>query len=123
MKRILKKNQIIITTLAVMVAVAGYLNYSGRILEEEADQANADDSAVLLTEEDSPGGTDSYTEIASLDGEGTDEEASPESEAQVGEAVLASASAGDNLAAAARLKRQTPVKQAYVTNVHNVRRK
>ncbi len=106
MKRILKKNQIIITTLAVMVAVAGYLNYSGRILEEEADQANADDSAVLLTEEDSPGGTDSYTEIASLDGEGTDEEASPESEAQVGEAVLASASAGDNLAAAARLNRE-----------------
>ena len=31
---------------------------------------------------------------------------SPESEAQVGEAVLASASAGDNLAAAARLNRE-----------------
>ena len=29
MKRILKKNQIIITTLAIMIAVAGYLNFSG----------------------------------------------------------------------------------------------
>lgn len=32
-------------------------------------------------------------------------------------------SRGRAKAAAARLKRQTPVKQAYVTNVHNVRRK
>ena len=32
-------------------------------------------------------------------------------------------SRGKAKAAAARLKRQTPVKQAYVTNVHNVRRK
>ena len=29
MKKILKKNQIIITVLVVMVAAAGYLNYSG----------------------------------------------------------------------------------------------
>ena len=29
MKHIFKKNQIVITTLAVMIAVAGYLNYSG----------------------------------------------------------------------------------------------
>ena len=36
MKRIFRKNQIIITVLAVMIAVAGYLNYSGRLLEEEA---------------------------------------------------------------------------------------
>ena len=31
MKRLFKKNQIIIATLAVMIAVAGYLNYSGRL--------------------------------------------------------------------------------------------
>ena len=29
MKRIFKKNQIIIAALAVMIAAAGYLNYSG----------------------------------------------------------------------------------------------
>lgn len=30
-KRVFKKNQIIIAALAVMIAVAGYLNYSGKI--------------------------------------------------------------------------------------------
>ena len=35
MKRLLKKNQIIIATLAVMIAVAGYLNYSGVLFGEE----------------------------------------------------------------------------------------
>ena len=29
MKRVVKKNQMIITALAIMIAVAGYLNYSG----------------------------------------------------------------------------------------------
>ena len=28
MKRILKKNQVVLTLLAVMIAVAGYLNYT-----------------------------------------------------------------------------------------------
>ena len=32
MKRILKKNQLIIAALAVMIAAAGYLNYSGKLL-------------------------------------------------------------------------------------------
>ena len=35
MKRLFKKNQIIITSLAIMIAVAGYLNYSGRIFGED----------------------------------------------------------------------------------------
>ena len=30
MKRIVKKNQIILTLLAVMIAVAGYLSYAGK---------------------------------------------------------------------------------------------
>lgn len=44
MKRIFKKNQIIIAALAVMIAAAGYLNYSGRLFsgEENAQEANAD---------------------------------------------------------------------------------
>lgn len=36
MKRVLKKNQIMITALAIMIAVAGYLNYSGRLFGENA---------------------------------------------------------------------------------------
>ena len=44
MKRILKKNQIIIAALAVMIAAAGYLNYSGKIFGEknDAEQTNAE---------------------------------------------------------------------------------
>lgn len=44
MKRFLKKNQIIITTLAIMIAVAGYLNYSGKLFEEPqlAEETTAD---------------------------------------------------------------------------------
>lgn len=39
MKRLFKKNQIIITSLALMIAVAGYLNYSGRIFSNETADA------------------------------------------------------------------------------------
>lgn len=35
MKKLFKKNQIIITSLAIMIAVAGYLNYSGRLFGKE----------------------------------------------------------------------------------------
>ena len=31
MKKIAKKNQIVIATLAVMIAAAGYMNYSGKL--------------------------------------------------------------------------------------------
>lgn len=33
MKKILKKNQIIVTALAVLIAVAGYLNYTDNLKE------------------------------------------------------------------------------------------
>ena len=36
MKRIFKKNQLIIAALAIMIAAAGYLNYSGRIFGDES---------------------------------------------------------------------------------------
>ena len=40
MKRILKKNQIMITALAVMIAVAGYLNYSGRLFGDNSKETD-----------------------------------------------------------------------------------
>ena len=43
MKHIFKKNQIIITALAVMIAVAGYLNYSGTKLGGQAQETVAKD--------------------------------------------------------------------------------
>ena len=49
MKNIFKKNQMIITALAIMIAVAGYLNYSGSKLDSAKVETDADAS---LTEED-----------------------------------------------------------------------
>ena len=40
MKRMFKKNQIMITALAVMIAVAGYLNYSGRFFGDDTNEAD-----------------------------------------------------------------------------------
>ena len=47
MKRLFKKNQIIIATLAVMIAVAGYLNYSGRLFVGETDESTTEANADL----------------------------------------------------------------------------
>lgn len=38
--RRIKKNQVIITTLAMMIAVAGYINYSGKLQEKLQSQVN-----------------------------------------------------------------------------------
>ncbi len=115
MKRIFKKNQVIITVLAVMIAVAGYLNYSGNLLEEEANQIASGNQTVLLTaEEDSSLEENALTDVVSLDGDGSEEvsaqdvlqEGVGENGSVPGEAVLASVSADDNLIAQAKLNRE-----------------
>ena len=114
MKRIFKKNQIIITTLAIMIAIAGYLNYSGKILNEKTNLTNSDDSTVLLTDDSvssvsSDTYADTYTDIVSLDGDGSEEASLDSGTAQtgnVGEAVLASSSSADNVLASAKLNRE-----------------
>lgn len=51
MKNMMKKNQIMITALAIMIAIAGYLNFAGsRISEEEIMETGAD-SAVTAKED------------------------------------------------------------------------
>lgn len=93
MKRLLKKNQIIIATLAVMIAVAGYLNYSG-VLFGEADsaaEANAElagQELLDISEEDIESSTE---DIESLDSE---------VEGTPGEAVLTSGTAAATVAQA-----------------------
>lgn len=49
MKRLFKKNQVMIAALAVMIAVAGYLNYSGRLFGEEDNVAET--SGELVNQE------------------------------------------------------------------------
>lgn len=62
MKKILKKNQVIITALAIMIAVAGYLNFTSdkqvlntsvEDMENEGATGNQDDAAVSAEVEDS----------------------------------------------------------------------
>lgn len=50
MKKIFRKNQLIITTLAVMIAVAGYLNYSGEHFSGNKETAKTDGKAVVEDE-------------------------------------------------------------------------
>lgn len=114
MKRIFKKNQLIITVLAVMIAVAGYLNYSGNLLEKEADQlANGNNTILLTAQEDtSLENQGTYVEIASMDGDGSEEAATQDvveeglESSTPGEAVLASVTTGDDLIAQAKLNRE-----------------
>ena len=51
MKQIVKKNQIIIAALAVMIAAAGYLNYSGKIFGGDKETETATASADLANQE------------------------------------------------------------------------
>ena len=50
MKKIFKKNQIMITALAIMIAVAGYLNFAGEQIGEE-DFLSKDGSETALNHE------------------------------------------------------------------------
>lgn len=94
MKRLFKKNQIIITTLAVMIAIAGYLNYSGMLFGEtensttEANTELVNQELLDISEEDLETGS---ADIASND---SDVDGTP------GEAVLTSGSADATVAQA-----------------------
>lgn len=93
MKRLLKKNQIIIATLAVMIAIAGYLNYSGILFgeDESTAEANADlanQELLDISEDDIESSTE---DIESSD---SDVEGTP------GEAVLTSGTAETTVAQA-----------------------
>ena len=85
MKRIFKKNQLIIAALAIMIAAAGYLNYSGRIFGEENVLETTNDLAsqelLDISEEDLASASG---DIESQDGE---------IEGTPGEAVLTSGNA------------------------------
>ncbi|MBQ8596242.1 MAG: SpoIIIAH-like family protein [Lachnospiraceae bacterium] len=51
MKNMVKKNQIMITALAIMIAVAGYLNFAGgKISEEEIMTTGSDDTVSVISD-------------------------------------------------------------------------
>ena len=110
MKRIMKKNQIVITGLAVMIAIAGYLNFSVTDMELESSPTSVQDDSVLLeTEEENAAASNNgvLVDVESLDGEEEMDTASSDNpEGIPGEAVLTSAGTNSGFAAEARLTRE-----------------
>ena len=100
MKKIMKKNQVIITSLAILIAVAGYLNFADVDLGFK-DKETSTDSSSILEEVD----YDLTDETALLDENGADGAGEEEADetGTPGEAVLTGAS---DFAAQAKLSRE-----------------
>ena len=117
MKKLFRRNQIIITTLAVMIAAAGYLNYAGK--QEMASGTDVyaagvtdiSDEDILAENQALTGDPGNYQEIASLDNDPSDESlaaqdtdgsgsaAASNQEGVAGDAAADTANAADNSAA------------------------
>jgi len=135
MKNMLKKNQIMITALAIMIAVAGYLNFAGtKVTEEEimtvdsdtiiSDEADTDVAALFDISDEDTMETSAYGDIESLDTDMSDltadyldegmaenvEETAPTDSEVPGEAVFTSTSGMNSLSGAKLLKEQTRAK-------------
>ena len=101
MKKILKKNQVIITSLAVLIAVAGYLNFADVDLGLKNKEASADSSSILEDVD-----YDLTDETALLDENGADSsltDVQDQTTSTPGEAVLTAVS---DFAAQAKLSRE-----------------
>ena len=118
MKRMFRRNQIIITTLAIMIAAAGYLNYSGKkeIMGTESFEAGAmeiSDEDILAENQAVAGTAGEYEEIASLDdpedGTGTPADSGQATEVlpeNPGEAVLTGGTSVTEYIASVQLSRE-----------------
>jgi hypothetical protein len=138
MKNMLKKNQIMITALAIMIAVAGYLNFAGTKVTEEdimtvdSDTVVSDDTTDIAADTDVAAMLDisdedtqqQYEDIESLDtditvltddyldesmAEGVDGMEPADSDVP-GEAVFTSTSGMNSMSGAKLLKEQTRAK-------------
>lgn len=96
MKKILKSNQIAITSLAIMIAVAGYLNFTKSELPTE--MADTETSAGAIDTMDISDGDN-------LISEKVDDEIPEQNTETIGEAVLTQAQVGEYVAGA-RLERE-----------------
>ena len=117
MKKIFRKNQIIIAALAVMIAAAGYLNYSGRLFGEEDTAAQtsgdvASQELLDISEEDvSASSGDIESQDADAEATGTEEGADDGSvDGTPGEAVLTSGDASAVVAEAKVTREQVRAK-------------
>lgn len=107
MRRIFKKNQVIIAALAVMIAAAGYLNYSGRLFNDEEDAAKANSE---LASQELLDISDEDVESSSEDIASQDSEEDGEVDGTPGEAVLTSGEASAVVAEAKVTREQVRAK-------------
>ena len=117
MKRLFRKNQIIITSLAIMIVIAGYLNFTAdqtKPVKQEAAAETAEkireeniqaEEAAAGAEADITSFPDEDLASVSAEAESTAETETPEGE-KVGEAVLTSSASAGAFSASAKLNRE-----------------
>ena len=101
MKKIAKKNQIVIATLAVMIAAAGYMNYSGKLFPnktktQETNSELANKELLDISDEDASVSSGDMKSQEGVSGSGADSNAGSTDDGSVdgtpGEAVLTNGS-------------------------------
>lgn len=117
MKRLFRKNQIIITSLAIMIVIAGYLNFTSdqtKPVKQEAAAETAEkireeniqaEEAAAGAEADITSFPDEDLASVSAEAESTADTETPEGE-KVGEAVLTSSASAGAFSASAKLNRE-----------------
>ena len=117
MKRLFRKNQIIITSLAIMIVIAGYLNFTAdqtKPVKQEAAAETAEkireeniqaEEAAAGAEADITSFPDEDLASVSAEAESTADAETPEGE-KVGEAVLTSSASAGAFSASAKLNRE-----------------
>lgn len=117
MKRLFRKNQIIITSLAIMIVIAGYLNFTAdqtKPVKQEAAAETAEkireeniqaEEAAAGAEADITSFPDEDLASVSAEAESTADTETPEGE-KVGEAVLTSSASVGAFSASAKLNRE-----------------
>ena len=117
MKRLFRKNQIIITALAIMIVIAGYLNFTAdqtKPVKKEAESQTAEkireeniqaEEAAAGAEADITSFPDEDLASVSAEAESTADTETPEGE-KVGEAVLTSSASAGAFSASAKLNRE-----------------
>ena len=117
MKRLFRKNQIIITSLAIMIVIAGYLNFTADQTKPVKQKAAAEtaekireeniqaEEAAAGAEADITSFPDEDLASVSAEAESTADTETPEGE-KVGEAVLTSSASAGAFSASAKLNRE-----------------
>ena len=116
MKKMMKKNQIVITALAIMIAVAGYLNFSGSdklISPETAETLSSSEvNPKDVANEDGAIGNSDDAQVSAVVDDGVQQADAETTEAEsenadVGEAVMANTNASSFLLSAKLNREQT----------------